>query len=350
MRSRSLCLGLVFAVGVIAQFQSTAQSQTPDTIRGYDIIEIGEGTTPRFSPDSKKIAFLSEGWLCVRNSDGTGPIDKITRLEALDFQWMSDSSIIYWNQEGYGTPSILRNIGIVTLSGEHKEAVTETEGVQFEPPMFLPDGTIGYYRHASDEGTKSFVVIKQGSLPADSALKQVVPRIKFRTPHVMYGDIWLVSIDGSHKRWVTFNKRFAFPELSPDGANILAHKIPGVDLYLGQGDYIIDLKGNETYIGDPDVWTEVTDSTGAELTVIEASGDAEWSPDGSKVVYVYQKTTPGAEDIAGSDLVIKGKDGANRFQMHTPGEIEINPTWSPNGNTLGAETYGTRRIFVFTLK
>ena len=117
MRTRSLCLGLAFAVGMITHFHSAAQSQPPDTIRGYDIIEIGEGTTPRFSPDSKKIAFLSGGWLCVRNSDGTGPVDKITRLEALDFQWMSDSSIIHFNQEGYGTPRILRNIGIVTLRG-----------------------------------------------------------------------------------------------------------------------------------------------------------------------------------------------------------------------------------------
>jgi hypothetical protein len=58
----------------------------PDTIRGYDIIEIGQGSSPRFSPDSKKIAFLSGGWLCVKNSDGSGLTQKIAQISALEFQ------------------------------------------------------------------------------------------------------------------------------------------------------------------------------------------------------------------------------------------------------------------------
>jgi len=350
MRGKSLCLAVGLILGVMTTFHNVAQSQPPDTIRGYDVIEIGQGTSPRFSPDSKKIAFLNEGWLCVRNSDGTGITDKIAPMRALDFQWMSDSSIIYWNQQGYGTPRIFRNMGIVTLEGEHKEAITEPEGVRFEPPVFLPDGTIGYYRHALHEGTKSFVVMKQGSLPPDSALKQLIPKIKFETTHVMYGDIWLVSVDGSYRKLVTFNKRFAMPKLSPDGTRILAHKIPGVDPYLGQGDYVLDLSGHETYIGDPDVWTKVPDSTGEALNVIEGSGEAEWSSDGSKIVYVYQTTTPGAQDIDGSDLVIKNANGTDRFHIQTPNEIELNPIWSPNGKMITCETYNTNEIYVFTLK
>jgi Tol biopolymer transport system component len=274
-------------------------------------------------------------------------------MSAIDFQWMNDSSIIYWNQEGYGTPKISRNIGIVNLKGEKKPAITEPEGTQMEPPMLLPDGTIGYYKHNLTNKTQSFIVVKQGSLPPDSALKQLIPRIKFETTYVMYGDIWLVSLDGSYKRWVTFNKRFGFPEMSPDGKKILATKIPGKDPDLGGGPYLIDLKGHETYLGDPDVWTPVKDSTGRILghSIAGASGlHAKISPDGSKVVYEYGTTDPIKEDIVATDLVIKNVDGTGRFQIETPDEIEIYPVWSPNGEMIACETYNINKILVFKLK
>ena len=325
----------------------------PDTIRGYDIIEIGQGSTPRFSPDSKKIAFLSGGWLCVRNSDGTGPIEKITPMKALDFQWMSDSSIIYFNQEGYGTPRILRNVGIVTLEGEQKEARSELEGMRFEPPIFLPDGTIGYHKHSLLDKTSSFVVMKQGSLPPDSALKQLVPKIKFETSSVMYGDIWLVSIDGSYKRWVTFNKRFGFPEMSPDRKKIIATKIPGKDPYEGGGPFIIDLKGHETNLSDPDLKIPVKDTLGSsDRKWIYSSGAlfAKFSPDGSKVVYMYEAMDTALEDIVASDLVIKNVDGTGRFQIETPDVMEEFPVWSPDGKMIACQTYNTNKIYVFRLK
>jgi Tol biopolymer transport system component len=330
-----------------------ALGHPPDTIRGYDIIEIGQGSTPRFSPDSKKIAFLSGGWLSVRNSDGTGNIDKIAPMSAIDFQWMSDSSIIYWNQEGYGTPKISRNIGILNLKGEKKPAITEPEGTQMEPPMLLPDGTIGYYKHNLADKTQSFVVIKPGLLPPDSALKQLIPRIKFETTYVMYGDIWLVSLDGSYKRWVTFNKRFGFPEMSPDGKKILATKIPGKDPYEGSGPFIIDLKGHEINLSDPDLEIPVKDTTGnSDRKWIYSSGGlgAKFSPDGSKVVYMYGAMDSKEEDIVTSDLVVKNVDGTGRFQIETPDVMEEYPIWSPDGKMIACETYNINKIFVFKLK
>jgi Tol biopolymer transport system component len=355
MKSKNLSLILPFLVVMVSSFYYVAQSQPPDTIRGYDTIEIGQGRSPRFSPDSKKIAFLSGGWLCVRNSDGTGNIDKITPMRALDFQWMSDSSIIYFNQEGYGTSRISRYICILTLKGEHKEVITEPEGIQFEPPIFLPDGTIGYYKHLLGLGTQGFIVIKQGSLPPDSALKQLRARVKPASRHVLYGDIWLVSVDGSFKKQITFNKTFEFPELSPDGTKILADKSPGLDTYLGQGAYIVDLDGHETYIGDPDRKIPKVDSTGKPVvgrwaTEASVGYGARWSPDGSKVVYMYQRTAMDVEDIAASDLVIKNVDGTGRFQIETPDEMEMEPVWSADGKMIACDTYKTNKILIIRLR
>jgi Tol biopolymer transport system component len=268
---------------------------------------------------------------------------------------MTDSSIIYWNQEGYGTSKITRSIKIVSLKGEEKPVVVGLEDREMEPPIFLPDGTIGYYKHSLANGKRSFIVIKQGSLPPDSALKQVIPRIKPSTTFVMYGDIWLVSIDGSFKKQVTFNKKFEFPEMSPDGKKILVGKSPDGDPYLGGGPYVVDLKGNDTYIGDPDRQIPKLDSTGQPVTgrwATESSVSyyAKWSPDGSKVVYMYGRTSLEVEDIETSDLVIKNVDGTGRFQIETPDEMEMEPVWSPNGKMIACPTYKPNRLQIIRLR
>jgi Tol biopolymer transport system component len=388
MRTKNLIIGLVCLFVLVVVFSLTTKSQKPaekekpettligtqggakgspegtgnimlghppDTIRGYDIIDIGQGNTPRFSPDSKKIAFISGGWLCVKNSDGSGLVQKIAPISALDFQWMTDSSIIYWNQERYGTSKFTRSIKIVSLKGEEKPVIVGADESKepVEPPIVLPDGTIGYYKHNLADKTQTFVVIKPGLLPPDSALKQLIPRIKFETTYVMYGDIWLVSLDGSYKRWVTFNKKFEFPELSPDGKKILAMKSPNGDPYLGGGPYLLDLKGHETYLGDPDVPPPTQGSTGSvpgHLIYSSVGYYAKFSPDGSKVVYMYGAMDTEKEDMVASDLVIKNIDGTGRFQIETPDMMEIYPVWSPDGKMIACQTDRINKIYVFKLK
>lgn len=332
-----------------AQFESE-KVRTPAKITGFEVIDIGTGRAPRFSPDSKKIAFLSGGWLCLANSDGTGGIQKIEPLNALDFQWMDDSMLIYWSQD---LQTKERIIGTVRLNGE-KNTLASSEGrIQVEaPPVFLPDGTIGFYKKGSG-GEKTFEVEKEGTLPPDSTLKQLQAKIAFENSFVMYGDIWLVSVDGTIKKRVTTNKRFSFPELSPDGEKILAHKIPGADPYLGQGDYVVDLQGNETYIGDPDKKIPKIDETGKVVPsrwATEGSVGSKWSPDGSKIVYMCMRTAMEVEDIDASDIVIKNADGTGRFQIETLDEIEEEPVWSPDGTMIACQTYKTNKIRIFKLK
>jgi len=360
MNNKRLIIPLIVLVLLLALVYVMVQSQqskkfnlivrTPSKISGFEIIDIGTGKAPRFSPDSKKIAFLSRGWLCLANSDGTGGIQKIAPVKALDFQWMDDSTLIYWWQ---GLRTNEEIVGSVNLKGENSILTSSQEQTQIEShPIFLPDGTIGFYKKGKSGETKTFKIIKEGTLPPDSALKQLQAKIAFENSYVMHGDIWLVSIDGTVKKRITTNKRFSFPELSPDGKKILAHKIPGVDPYLGQGDYVIDLSGNETYIGDEDVWIPVYDSAGKILYHnIEGSVGylSKWSPDGTKIAYMYQRND--YEDLGASDIVIKSADGTGRFQIKTPNEIEDEkPVWSPDGTMITCETYKTNKIRIFKLK
>jgi Tol biopolymer transport system component len=218
------------------------------------------------------------------------------------------------------------------------------------PPVFLPDGTVGFYKN-EESGSRIFKSIRNGKVAPDSALKQLQAKIAFENSYVMHGDIWLVSVDGNIKKRITTNKRFEFPELSPDGKKILAVKTPDGDPYLGGGAYVIDLNGVENYIGDPDIWIPVYDSTGKILYHnIESSVGAlaKWSPDGTKIVYMYGRND--YEDLGASDIVIKNSDGTGRFQIETLDEMEEEPVWSPNGTMIACQTYKTNKIRVFKLK
>jgi len=240
---------------------------------------------------------------------------------------------------------------MVDLKGEDSTLAKTGSQTEVDFPVFLPDGTVGFYKRNPEEGKRAFEVIKQGKLSPDSSLKQLRAQIAFETPHVMYGDIWLVSVDGTVKKRITKNKRFEFPQLSPCGKKILTGKTPNGDPYLGGGAYVIDLNGSEIYIGDPDIWTPVNDSTGRiHHHSIEGSvgSFSKWSPDGSKIVYMYQKTNE--EDIAASDIVIKNADGTGRFQIETPDEMELEPVWSPDGTMLACETYKTQKVRILRLK
>lgn len=114
---------------------------------------------------------------------------------------------------------------------------------------------------------------------------------------------------------------------------------------------MIDLNGVETYIGDPDIWIPVYDSTGKILYHnIESSVGylSKWSPDGTKIVYMYGRND--YEDLGASDIVIKNADGTGRFQIKTSDEMELEPVWSPDGKMIACETYRTNKIRIFKLK
>jgi hypothetical protein len=323
--------------------ESTADSQ---------LIEIGTGGTPKWSPDGTKLAFMSGGWLSVANADGSGEIQRIVQLQPWTFDWMSDSEFVVsdkipWTPpgKGLGHKFIIETVdmkGEVQIIREDSLAPGNEAERQYVSyigaPFILNDGTVGYYEiHEKPGGeTKIFKVIKQGKLEPDSALKQMIATTE---GYPTAGEIWLESVDGTVKKKITPGKKYLFPVLSPDNTKILA----GAERYAA-GIVILNLKGEVLTDLDVDA-REISPGLIAGGSRVGMS----WSPDGKKILYNW--TVDDGHMTYDKDIYMVNADGTGRVPIAaTPNDIEKNASWSPDGTKIAYRSETSGKIFVVKLK
>jgi Tol biopolymer transport system component len=337
MKSRELLLVLI---SLVLSLSFKAYCQT------YEIIEIRDGSSPRWSPDGSKLAFMSEGWLCVTDADGKGQVQKIAQVNPYILEWMDDSSFVVKEIErtrSAGKRVRIERMKTVTLDGRVEQIVEEKIYKRQEPniagPYILNDGTVGYYegRFSLPEKDKVFKVIKQGK----STFKGVAQQ--WRVNYIQRGsEIRLWTIDGQQEKRIPNPKGYDFLQLSPDGSKILAVNNHGPDY----GTFILDLDGKElAYLGG------IEDSIELKPGIYAwADGSmAKWSPDSKRIVGMYN-----AQDertVIATDLFIVNADGTERIRLtNTPDEIECYPIWSPDGTKIAYTGYNSNKIYILNLK
>lgn len=372
MKSRNLIFGLVFLVILIVVLSMSTRSQKTEESPEFEIIEIGSGADPKWSLDGTKIAFRSglvwvRGiWMFLANADGEGEIQKLFEIPktAYRYHWLDSNEFIFQerelvreNEEGRLLYTVDR-ITAITLNGQKRlivGVIHETgRSVPFDisAPMFLPDGTVGYYevppgKRIWETENSVFRVIKHGTLPEDSALKQMIPfKHDLSVPGHIDRSIWLQSVDGSVNKKISSCDHCSFPKLSPDGTKVLV-------MCGGKcAACVLDLDGNEICVGKEDVCSiDPLDSARIEWGL---DGVPVWSPDGKKIAYAYVKTkSPSEHDvyIVGSDLYMENPDGTGRVQLtDTPDRAEVNPVWSPDGTKIVCTGENTGKVYVIKLK
>ncbi len=351
MRSKNLLIGLAFLVILVVVLSLSTKSQKPEQQADFEIIEIGTGGSPHWSPDGSKLAYVYKNALYIANADGTGDRLKVAELPkwTWGFIWVDSAEFILHEFERHriekkGLQEFVR-IKKLTMDGKiepiveaqiYKDNLMMTP--QITPPMVLNDGTVGYYEIPVLEGRttldaeKTFRIIKPGKLAPDSALKKMRVTIIGPSP-ALQGDIQLESIDGTVKKKITSGKSYSFPELSPDGTKILANL------------YVVDLEGNETRVAERGVDT---------ADISESPLGGKWSPDSKKIAYVRQTVKILDEDgqviqpIAG-EIHIVNADGSGRQVIDIPDMIEANPVWSPDGTKIACGSHSSSGIFVIKL-
>jgi len=164
--------------------------------------------------------------------------------------------------------------------------------------------------------------------------------------------IFIADIDGRNRRQIAgtdaLERAIAFPVLSPDARKVVYSTLDNrlvMQNIDGTGAEVLstnaafetipdfDADGDRIafYGDDESLYVINTDGTGLRKVADSAKSDpegqskVEWSPDGSKLVYV------GMDGRGQTDIYVVNADGSGKQQLTDDLSNDLVPTWSPDG-------------------
>ena len=221
---------------------------------------------PTFSPDGKRIAFVSHRdgnyEIYLMNADGTNQ-KRLTHNPAQDREpaFSPDGKRIVFASDRTGDFEIY----VMNVDGTHQHRLTHRRDVD-DDPTFFPDG-------------KKIAFVRVGA---------------------GFHDIFTMRADGSRVHRLTHHRPLSTPDVSPNGKRIVA--------WLARGDGGI----------------EVMRADGTHLRALASSGfDPVFSPNGKKIAFE-------APEKQGSRIVLMRADGSHRHAVAVPPHrFNGFPDWAP---------------------
>ncbi len=334
---------------------------------------VEDGYFPAWSPDGKRIVYQSNRggkWDLWTISPEGGQPARLTNDTEFNYQpsWSPDGK---WIAYAAGIEGVY-NLRVVPAAGGAPADLTHVTTFVLHPSWSRDGSSIVY--SAFDNVTNLWElpvsngraagpprrITLGGGQDVDAAASRDGKHIAFATTRTN-GDIWEMSLPSGALRQVTSETTVEqYPELSPDGKTLLAWS---------------DRKGQ------PAVWTlDLSGRFREQVSPLDSSGGAYWSPDGRQVSYKLGGTirihqlgnvsgvdtglrttsqTPFSPDGTRLAFVAPGDAAASLYTISSRAVRRLgavprasrvdDPTWSPDASALVAHVQQetTRELWIF---
>jgi Tol biopolymer transport system component len=232
--------------------------------------------SPVWSPDGRRMLFLSDDDLYVMNADGSGrTLVTAGQPEVFSYRWSPDGRRIAFTYSGLVDGDFFEDLWVMQADGSNQIKLAANGGT----PSWSPDG-----RRIAYEGG---------------------------------GQIRIVTADGLSDVRVTNQPFRAFdPAWSPDGTQIA---------------FVTTIEVLPDRPAPKHIFLIRPDGTGS-VDLSQTRGDDEsptWSPDGSKIAFEIAE-----EGNLGSEVAVMNRDGSGRVNLTNRPGFDLSPDWSPEGSKI----------------